>query len=389
MLADINGHSVTVRDFERSYVQFLIRSGVNDTPEARYTHLEQLIEDHLWYGEALRRNLDSDSLLSELKELAFKSAMGGRFYEIEFLNQLPPLEETEIRQAFARYKQPVIARHLFFRNETDARTAHVRLEDGHSFLDEAQRSFNTESFDSTAGWLGEIRYFQVDDAIAEAAFELEVGRFSSPIKSRAGWHIIQVVDRIQTPILSESEFQNRKSGISSLLRVRKRRLEGDYFIRSFMEERNVQVIPEGVRSLHSALGRLTGSSITLDTNFDTPPLTLTPTTPLATFTMNEASHTFTGKDYFFWFPDLPVSEATSNPAASLGRAIRNEALAMAASDLGLGNDEVVREEVEISTRAYLAHSVKSLETDSSFVDALRSIASIRVDSTRFHEIMVD
>ncbi len=362
---------------------------MNDIPEARYTHLDQLIEDHLWYEEALRRNLDSDSLLSEHEELAFRSAMGGRFYELEFVERLPPLEEYEVRQAFAKYKQPVTARHLFYRNETDARAAHTRLEDGHSFLDEAQRSFGTETFDSTAGWLGEIRYFQVDDAIAEAAFELEKGGFSTPIRSRVGWHIIRVEDRIQAPIISESEFQNRKTGITSLLRVRKRRLEGDHFIRSFMEDRNVQVIPNGVRSLSSALGRLTNSSVTIDTNFDTPPLTLMPTTALATYSMNGSSHTFTAEDYFFWFPGLPLSEATSNPAASLGRAIRNEALAIAASDLGLEKDKIVREEVANSTRAYLAQSIQSLETDTSFIDALRSIASIRMDSTLFLEIMVN
>ena len=91
----------------------LIRSGQNDTPGARYSHLNTLIEDQLWYEEALRRELDADTSLALFIDLARQRALGGRFYELEFLEQLPQPTETEIRQAFARYKQPVIARHLF------------------------------------------------------------------------------------------------------------------------------------------------------------------------------------------------------------------------------------------------------------------------------------
>ncbi len=388
VLAHINEHPITVGDFERSYVQVLIRSGQNDTPQARYNHLDLLIEDYLWYEEALRRNLNSDSLLSEFTELAHKRAVGGRYYEIEFLERLPQLTETEIRQAFARYKQPVLVRHLFYRSEVDARTAHARLKTGVLFIDEAQHAFKTENFDSTAGWLGEIRYFQVDDAFAETAFALDVGEYSNPIRSRQGWHIIKVEDRIRTPIIAESEFQNRKNGITGLLRIRKRRLEGDQFVRTFMENLNVQINAEGVRSLRAALGRITNNSVSLDDTYDTAALPLKPETPLATFTMKGSTHTFTGDDYFFWLPELPPSEVTSNPAASLGRALRNEALALAGLQLGLTKDSIVQEDIASSTRTYLANSMRRLQPDSTLLFALRSTSSIRIDTVLFQKIMV-
>lgn len=388
-LASVNGHTITVGEFERSYVQTLIQSGQNDTPETRYIQLDLLIEEHLWYEEALRRNLNSDSILSEYTELALKQAIGGRYYEIEFVEQLPPLQELDIRRAFARYKQPVLVRHLFYRNESEARAAHRRLETGQSFLDEAQRSFQTTTFDSTAGWLGEIRYFQVDDAFAETAFALQIGSYSVPVQSQQGWHIIKVEDRIGSPIITESEFQTRKDGISSLLRTRKRRLEGDRFVRVFMERRKVNVIPEGVRSLGAALERLTNNSIALDNSYDTAPLPLTPETPLATFEVNGMAEIFTAEDYFFWFANLPFSEAISNPAVSLGRAIRNEAFALAGIDLELERDPIVQEDITRSIRTYLANSMRRLNPDSTLLDVLRSAASIHIDTTRFHQIMPD
>ncbi|MYH07500.1 MAG: hypothetical protein F4146_02860, partial [Rhodothermaceae bacterium] len=69
-LADVNGYSITVGEFERSYVDVLIRSGQNDTPGARYSHLNTLIEDQIWYEEALRRELDADTSLALFIDLA-------------------------------------------------------------------------------------------------------------------------------------------------------------------------------------------------------------------------------------------------------------------------------------------------------------------------------
>ena len=391
-LADVNGYSITVGEFERSYVDVLIRSGQNDTPGARYSHLGTLIEDQLWYEEALRRELDADTSLALFIDLARKRALGGRYYELEFLEQLPQPTEAEIRQAFARYKQPVIARHLFYGDELDANAAYTRLQAGTSFIDEAQICFQTVNFDSTAGWLGEIRYFQVDDAFAEAAFSLATGSFSAPVRSRQGWHIIKIEDRIATPIITESEFQNRKPGIASLLRIRKRRLEGDRFVRTFMENRDVRIDPQGLRALDAALARIerrvSSGPITLDDDYDTPAPPLTPTTPLATFIINETAQTFTAEDYFFWFSELPFREARSRPAASVGRAVRNEAFALAGIDANLEGDAIVQRDVEYYTRTYLANSVRQLDPDSTLIDALHRSASIRIDSLLFDQIMV-
>lgn len=386
-LVEVNGYPITVGAFERSYVQTLISTGENDTPKGRFDHLDLLIDEHLWYEEALRRQLDSDSLTAQFGQLALKRAVGGRYYELEFVETLSPLSDAEVRQAFVRDQQPIMVRHLFFRNEPEANASHARLLGGQSFIAEAQQVYQTDRFDSTAGWLGEIRYFQVDDAFAEMAFSLPIDSFSSPTRSRQGWHIIKVEDRLSTPIITESEFQTRKDGIKSLVKIRKRRLEGDRFVRSFMSALDIQVLPQGVRSLTAALGRLTNSSITLDHSFDTAPLPLTPDTPLATFTINGVNEIFTADDYFFWLPELPLSEASTNPSASLGRAIRNEAFALAGLNLGLEQDKIVIEDIESSIRTYLANSMRQLESNSTMITDLRLSASIHVDSTLFQEIM--
>ena len=217
----------------------------------------------------------------------------------------------------------MIVRHLVYRTQAEAEAAFERLKTGRSFLEEAQDCFETAEFDSSAGlpW-GRYRYFQVDDAFAEAAFALSVGGYSEPVRGRHGFHIIKVEDRLAAPIVTETEYQTRRSGIASLLRLRERRLKGDRYVRAFMDSLRVQVDPDGIRSLQAALNRMeirVGQSPVDINDSDGPaPSTLAPETILATYHQFGQQHTFTAENYAFWLPSLPFAEATNRTGASRG-----------------------------------------------------------------------
>ncbi len=369
-VATVNGAVLSVADFEGTYVAFLINTGANDTPRNRHRHLNGLIDTYLLAEEARRRGLDRDSAFLAFEARALKKAVGGRFYETAFLATLPPLSDADVRRAFARSKQQVVVRHLFYRNEAEAQAAYERLQAGRDFVDEAQDCYGTAAYDSLAGYLGPIRYFQMDDAFAEAAFGLDLGQYTPPVRSRFGFHIIRVEDRILNPILTESEYQTRRAGIASQLRLRKRRLEGDRFVRGYMEDLDVQVNPEGIRALALALQdlehRVTPEPLSMAPDVELAVLDLgalraafVPETPLATYRIAGETRTFTARDYYFWLEDLPFAEARHRTAASVGRALRNEVFAQAGIARGLGDEAPVRREVENQSRIYLAGALQA------------------------------
>lgn len=391
-LATANDVAITVGEFERSYALALMQTGANDTEKARRAHLDRLIGDQLLYDEAVRQGMHQDSVTAVFEKRAGKKALGGRFYEEALLKTLPPLTEGEVRRAFLRHKQPVIARHLLYASEQEARAAHARLEAGRPFLEEAQDCFGTARFDSTAGHLGLIRYFQVDDAVAEASFDLDVGAFSQPVRGRQGYHIIRVEDRIRSPILTESEYQAHKAGIASLLRLRRRRLRGDRFVRSFMEQLGVVVNPEGIRALGFALRRLEHrvepAPVDLAGEDQAVPMALAPDSPLATYHQGGRQLVFTVADYLFWLPELPFREATQRTAASVGRALRNEAFSRAGDLAGLSGSQLVKADMESEIRSFTAAHLRARGLDSALAaDALRRPQSVSVDSALFRQIM--
>ncbi len=368
-VTSVDGMEITVEDFETSYVAFLMATGQNDTPANRYLHLSRLVDASLLADEAARRGYGADSVFQSLVERARRQAIGGRFFETAFLETLPPIDDADARRAFVLSKQQVVARHLFYRDSAEAEAAHARLAAGSDFLEEAVLCYDLPAVDSSAGMLGPIRYFQVDDAFAEAAFALDVGEISEPVRSRYGYHIIRAEEKTGTPIVTESEYQYRKEGVTTQVALRTRRLEGDRFVREFMEGLDLQVDAPAVRSLAQAIQRLENRVASAPVELEMDPETarpdlgalhreLTPDTPLATYLFEGETVVFTAGDYYFWLPVLPFSEARARTAASVGRALRNDALFRAGLQRGLDSDPAVAAEAQRAERLELARRLR-------------------------------
>ncbi|GAB5536632.1 MAG: hypothetical protein Rubg2KO_28810 [Rubricoccaceae bacterium] len=384
VVATVDGLAMTQDDVLRSYIDYLITTGQNDTEALRERHVEALIDAYLLGAEAERRGLATDSALQVDAERTRRRFVGARFYEMSAVDTLSELTDEEVAAAFALGKEQRVVRQLFYRNAVKAQQAYVRLQSGRSFLEEAMDLYATD--DSSAGSLGAVSYWQLDDAFAEAAFSTPVGTYSEPVRSRMGVHIILVEDRIRSPLMTESEFERRRKGLESQMRLRRRRLEGDTFVRTFMEARNVAVNRPALEALAEALSRIEDQALpdaqqgrqtfTLSNKQDVLEA-LSPSTPLATFELDGQAETFTLADYVFWLDDLPVDEAKNRTGASLGRALRNEALARAGEAAGIGEEATVRHELERLQRLRLADALRAqlrqLE-DSTAGDRLDDIA---------------
>jgi succinate dehydrogenase flavin-adding protein (antitoxin of CptAB toxin-antitoxin module) len=349
-LAVVDDVPVTVTWFNQTYVDFLIRTGSNDTRANRQAHLDNLIDSILLAAEHDRQQLDEQPDFRQFRERVEQEELGTRYFETALLDTMSAPTDAQIRRTFTRWKSQAVVSHLFFRSLEEARLSHDRLESGVPFLEEAQRVYGTTSFDSLAGYLGPIRYFNTDDAFAEAAWSLEQGAYSAPVRSRFGYHIIRLENLIQEPLLTESEYQTRRQGMSSQYRLRRRRLEGDQFIMQFMTQRNVEVNAPAVSALSDLLRSLDpaapvpGLEESSDrVSADELRSEIDENAVLATFEWDGEREAFTAGDYAFWLDGLPFTEARDRTAASVGRAMRNALLARAGAESGLRDAEWQKE----------------------------------------------
>lgn len=149
-LAQVGDVPVTVTWFDQTYVDFLIRTGSNDTRANRQAHLDNLIDSILLAAEHDRQMLDRQLDVQRFRERVEQEELGTRYFETALLDTMSAPTDAQIRQTFTRWKSQAVVSHLFFPSLEEAQQSHARLESGVPFLEEAQRVYGTSAFDSLA-----------------------------------------------------------------------------------------------------------------------------------------------------------------------------------------------------------------------------------------------
>lgn len=104
------------------------------------------------------------------------------------------VDRAEIQAAYEARREVARTRHILVADEETAREALRRLRAGEEFAAVARR-LSIDASASRGGEIGEVHRGQLDPAYEAVAFSLPPGRLSEPVRSRYGWHIIEVLDR--------------------------------------------------------------------------------------------------------------------------------------------------------------------------------------------------
>ncbi|THD44685.1 MAG: peptidylprolyl isomerase [Bradyrhizobium sp.] len=147
---------------------------------------EKAKADKLDQGADFTRRLDyyhnklaMESLLSQVGKSAATDDAARKAYD-DAAKAQPPVEEIH-------------ARHILLPTEEEAKAALARVKAGEDFAKVA-----TELSKDPAGDGGDLGWFTKDRMVpefADAAFKLQPGQISDPVKSQFGWHIIKVEER--------------------------------------------------------------------------------------------------------------------------------------------------------------------------------------------------
>jgi peptidyl-prolyl cis-trans isomerase C len=109
--------------------------------------------------------------------------------------------DTAIQKTYddvAKQQKPeeeVRARHILVESEADAQAALKRVKSGEDFAKVANEMSKDPG--SKGGELGWFTKERMVPEFAEAAFKMQPGQISDPVKSQFGWHIIQLEERRQ------------------------------------------------------------------------------------------------------------------------------------------------------------------------------------------------
>jgi len=119
----------------------------------------------------------------------------------------------ENKESFGQ-KEQVKASHILVETEEEAKAIKEKLAAGEDFAELAKEYSTDEGSKLLGGDLGYFVRTEMVPSFADAAFSLQIGEISEPVKSEFGYHIIKVEDKKEG---KEAKYEENKDMIRDIL----------------------------------------------------------------------------------------------------------------------------------------------------------------------------
>ncbi|MBI5960482.1 MAG: peptidylprolyl isomerase [Chloroflexi bacterium] len=228
--ARVNGQPITLAEFQRERDRRAIGQDVQPATQAAFDDLvlQTMIDQLLMEQAAAREGLvvsdaEIDAELAAQSEIAaangqtFADVIAAQMYTMDEYRAVTRgmLLAQKLSQVVANvspYSAQVHARHILVSDEGSARQLLTRIQQGEDFAQLAvQYSLDTST--AAAGgdldWVSEGVLLQVE--VEAAIFALQPGQVSAePVRSSLGYHVIQVLERVEDRPLSAAALAEKK-----------------------------------------------------------------------------------------------------------------------------------------------------------------------------------
>lgn len=179
---------------DRVLVDAAVKDGIKMTDEELTTELnvyKGYFDNDEGYQEFLKTNEMSEEYLKE----AIKKEFIINHYIDKNIETLVPTDD-ELKELFKEFKmdQKIRASHILVNTEEEAKAVVERLNKGEAFEAVAK----DVSIDPSKDKGGDLDYFNYPKMVKEfsdAAFAMNIGDVSAPVKTKFGYHVIKVTDK--------------------------------------------------------------------------------------------------------------------------------------------------------------------------------------------------
>jgi len=220
VVAKVNGSEVKQSDLNAAEEE-LAGQLPPMAPEAKREYLVTYVADMMLVAKAAE-----DRKLGETEEFKRKMANARSRLLMEALLQAEAksaVTEEAMRKVYDEAikqmaeEEEVSARHILVETEDEAKKVLADLKKGADFIAIAKDKSKDPGSKENGGDLGFFGKEQMVPEFAEAAFKLNKGQLSEPVKSQFGWHIIRVDDKRKK---QAPEFDKVKDQIQTFVQRR-------------------------------------------------------------------------------------------------------------------------------------------------------------------------
>jgi len=212
VLAIVNGSEISEKDIERSLLRFPQETQEHyKTEEGKKQFLDQIINFELIYNYAIDNDMKNDPEYIEQVRLIEKDVL----IQIGVKNIMADVDitEEEIQKYYEdnsemfKSEETASAKHILVDTLEQMQEIKSEITNGMSFEEAAQKYSKCPSA-AQGGSLGSFTRGRMVPEFEKAAFELQVGEISEPVKTQFGYHLIQLDEKSTEDAKSLEESRN-------------------------------------------------------------------------------------------------------------------------------------------------------------------------------------
>ena len=217
VVAKVNG--VEIREGDIKMAEEDIGQQIGQVPpESKRDYLVTYVGDMILLTQAAEaKKIDASDEFKRQLEFTRKKLLMAKLLDAEAKAASTDEAMHKIYDDATKQMKPeeeVHARHILVETEDEAKAVKEELQKGGDFAEIAKSKSKDPGAAAEGGDLGFFSKDQMVPEFADAAFKLEKGQTSDPVKSPFGWHIIQVEEKRTRPV---PDFEQVKPQLESFV----------------------------------------------------------------------------------------------------------------------------------------------------------------------------
>ncbi len=215
VVATVNDHPITASEIDQRLQSLPPQvRGQFATGERRKQLIEQVILGYLMAEEATKEGLDRSPEFKAGMAQARESLLA-RMYMKKHVDEESQPTDAELKKEYEKHlpemapPAQIHARHILVKTEEEAKAARKRVVEGGEPFEAVAKEVSIGPSASKGGDLGLFGKGRMVPAFEKAAFALQEGEVSEPVKTQFGWHIIKVEKKQQRKAPTFEEVKGR------------------------------------------------------------------------------------------------------------------------------------------------------------------------------------
>jgi peptidyl-prolyl cis-trans isomerase C len=201
VLAKVGSDEITSKElndiFSRNRAAF---TSFDEELKQRQLILDSLVVQQLLVQEAYRRGLDNSEELNRIVLANTDRFLLDVLYQREIIDKAD-VSDGEVQEYYDKLKDKVHAAHILLSSEDTAKMVLDSLKAGANFENMAVLFSKDPGAKSNRGDLGFFIWGRMDPSFQTPVFKMNPGELSEPIKTKFGWHIVKMIERVPNEAL--------------------------------------------------------------------------------------------------------------------------------------------------------------------------------------------